>query len=59
VVGDLVQDELSGSEGVERLQCDCCDHGADEALPHGLVREVVGQLLETEQHAANGGAKCD
>lgn len=41
----LVQHKLSGSEGIKGLERHGCRHGTDEALPHGLVREVVRELL--------------
>lgn len=44
-VSYLIQNELSRSKGVKGLQNDSGGHGADETLPHGLVREVIGQLL--------------
>lgn len=37
----LVEDELAGAEGIECLEDDSSGHGADEALPHGLVGEVI------------------
>lgn len=37
----LVEDELARAEGVECLQGDGSCHGADEALPHSFVGEVV------------------
>lgn len=33
------------------------NQGAKVAPPHGLEREVIAHLLETEQHASNGTAK--
>lgn len=56
---DLVEHELAGAERVHELQRDGGDHGGDEALPHCLVGKVVGELLETEEHAADGRAKSD
>lgn len=37
----LIHDQLAGSKGVEGLKDDGSGHGADEALPHGLVWEEV------------------
>lgn len=45
---DLVQDKLSGPEGIESLENDGSSHGTDEALPHGFVGKVVGYLLYRE-----------
>ena len=59
VVGDVVEDELAGAEGVEGLQGDGCDHSAYEGGPHGFVWEVGGELLEGEEDAADGGAEGD
>ncbi len=42
---DLVQHQLARPERVTGLQHDGCRHGADEALPHSFVGEVVRQLL--------------
>lgn len=56
---DLVEHELAGAERVHELQRDGGDHGGDEALPHCLVRKVVGELFETEEHAADGRAESD
>lgn len=53
----LVQDQLSGAQRVKCLQRHGRRHGADEALPHGLVGKVVRQLLQAEQNAANGRSK--
>lgn len=56
---DLVEDELAGAEGVHELEGDGGDHGGDEGLPHRLVGEVVAELLEGEEDAADGGAEGD
>lgn len=37
----LIHDQLAGSKGVEGLKDDGSGHGADEALPHGLIWEEV------------------
>ena len=42
---DLIQDELAGSKGIVGLEHHGGRHGADEALPHGLVGKVVRELL--------------
>jgi hypothetical protein len=57
VIRDLVQDQFTGSEGVESLQRDCSDHGTNKALPHGLIWKVKRQLLQTKEHTANRRAK--
>lgn len=54
---DLVEDELAGAEWVHELQRHGGNHGSNEALPHRLVREVVGELFEAEEHAADGRAE--
>lgn len=56
---DLVEHELAGAERVHELQRHGGDHGGDEALPHCLVGEVVGELFEAEEHTADGGAESD
>lgn len=44
-VVNLVQDKLARSKGVESLKNNGCGHGADEALPHCLIWEVIRQSL--------------
>lgn len=54
---DLVEHELAGAEWVHELQRHGSNHGSNEALPHCLVREVVGELFEAKEHAADGRAE--
>lgn len=56
-VFDLVEHELAGAEWVHELQRHGGNHGSNEALPHCLVREVVRELFETEEHATDGRAE--
>lgn len=41
----LIQDQLAGPKGVKGLQADGGCHCTHEALPHGLVGEVIRKLL--------------
>jgi len=59
MIGDLVQDNFASAKGIESLQGNGGYHGADKRSPHGLVGEIVAQLLQTEEHATNGRAKSD
>lgn len=56
---DLVEHQFAGAERIHKLQCHSGNHGSDEALPHCLIGEVVGELFEAEEHATNGGAESD
>lgn len=40
-VGDLVQHDFPCTERVQRLEGDSGYHGANKALPHGFVGEIV------------------
>jgi hypothetical protein len=59
VISDLEQDEFSCPERIAGLQGYGCDHGTDEAAPHGFIRKVVRKLLETEEHTSNGCPEGD
>ena len=54
---DLVEDDFACMKGVQSLECDGCDHCADERLPHRFVREIVGKLFQREENATNRGAE--
>lgn len=58
-LGDLEQHKLRRPERVDVLQRYSGDNRRDEAAPHhvAVVEERV-ELLETEQHAAQGASEC-
>mmetsp|Transcript_26788 Transcript_26788/g.63728 ORF Transcript_26788/g.63728 Transcript_26788/m.63728 type:complete len:233 (+) Transcript_26788:1323-2021(+) len=57
VVRHLEHHQLARVQGVQSLERHGGDDGAEEGPPHGLGGEVGGDLLEREEHAANGGAE--
>lgn len=47
----------TGLRGVDPVEKERRDDGAEEGAPHGLVREVGRDLLQREEHPANGRAE--
>jgi hypothetical protein len=56
---NLPQHQLASPKRVHCLQTHRRDHGRDKAVPHDLVGEIVRDLFEGKEDAADGGTKCD
>jgi hypothetical protein len=46
----LIEHKLSTPERIKGLKCDRCSHCTDKALPHCLIRKIVGKLLAIDQY---------
>jgi len=59
LIRNLPQHQLSRAKRIHKLQTHGRDHGTHKTMPHDLVGEVIRDLFEGEEDAADGGAEGD